>query len=446
MRLGEWLVTKAFYNLTTYYDKASSAVAGIMDLPLFQIHGPEQSWKDLFANLGSNNTTGYSWDGYNHQLRYNSGFASVLSPSLLNLVTDTVDGVSYHSVCEVVVPAKPYDIALRIGRTPTGELVLTAHVVSDYGSWSKLSDKEHNSKIYESLMAALKFVSQLCPIVDGRQSVDDTSIRWHDVTNIFLKYGSLETEELATCLALGTKSVQDVVSSLGVQGSLLIAGLVAYVCLMSKGFVTANGANCTNDTMNHYLFFTTNLYTLSADEATFIAALEDTSIDLQRFNSHTFRPYSKTNQLPVTIHYQTMTERGREIINAVLMTVIAAAAVVATVKLTRWRKKRQKDTLLAHASVDKLSWDVASDPSPKNMDLFTKAWKKARKMDFVNGILGIATGSGSDAMSSAIGTITNILGKGTKDAESSAAISSQVLSSTGGIDQEVKAVRDLITG
>lgn len=415
-KLGKWIISKAFHELSTNYDMASSAAAGIMDLPLFQVYGTDSDWGNLYDHLQSVGATAYSVDGYNHKLDYSPvELLDYLHPSLLSLMRDEFDGVEYTSVCEVIVPSDPYDLALRLGRDSVNRAVLTVHVVSDYGSWSAFTDEQQIARITTSLNNGLRFISQVCPLSILPQDSDQTDFRWNTITKLFINAPSDGSTDIIDWLSLRSASISNVLNG-SEQLQLVIAGITVYMILMSKGFISNTFDYWTLDSivLPAYLFNPVlNTYEPSDDDSEYVHNIDPVEFDIALIGKNFFRPYAKRNQLPVTIHYQTMSERGAEIINAFIKVVIAAVAVVATIKLAKWSKKRQQNTLLAHSDVDRLAWDVAANPTTENMQAFNKAWKRAKRLDFVNGILGLTTGSSSDTMSAMLGTMSNIIGTNT---------------------------------
>lgn len=444
VNLGKWIMSKAFGNLNTYYDKASSAAAGIMDLPIFQVYGGVVEWQGFADLIAKNDFLCYSWDGFNHVVNYKN-IAPYYVPSVLNLVKDNFEGVYYNSVSEVIVPSDPYDISLRVGINTRNEIVLSMYVVSDFGTWSKYDDIEHNRRIFSSVRSALKFMSKLVPVVYGKQDVGDTTVKFQDITEMFINYDMLSTNEFAQCLTFQSKPIGSTAVTSSNDQIALINSVLSYLILMSKGFRDLNLQNVTNKILLENLFSSSgNTYTPNVEEQQYIDILDPSDIDLSVVNADTFRPYSKRNQLPVTIHYQTSSERGREIIDAMLKLIISSVVVVSTVKLTKWNANRSKNTMLAHAKVDKLAWDVAANPSEENKKSFNKAWSKARRMDFVNGILGASSGSDTDTISNMIGTMTNMIGKDVNESSIAAENNSNISANFGSLDQQIAELRKLI--
>lgn len=404
--LIKWGITKLSHSVATVYSDTRAGLVGAMDLPLFQITCNLDFSKEnlkteilpiiqaAYSRGGAYTPYRYTWGDYNYRRHFDTAEqeAELLASSLYESVVDVIDSVTYKSITDVVVPSEPYNILLRVGITNQNKFNISGFACFTYDVTYKEDDGSIAQNVASSFIYALQMMDAVAPCSFSRRLSDDTEPHYN--TGMFFQSGSLtmglydRIKNKCFSISFGnvTNNAMPAAGILSLQEQLLL--MLWYTCIMGRGVYSLDGSPI----LDTYLEQHYELYTLDPDEQGFMFTLTG-GIDLNVFSSKTYKPYVKSNLLPFVVHYQTTAEQANDIVNLAIGAAIAVVTIVATVKLVKWRRKRLMDTDLAKANMESLAWQYSSEPSTDNMQSYRMARKKYRKMNRVNGLLGLSSGA-----------------------------------------------------
>lgn len=449
-RLTVWLLGKAYSHLLTSFAKGSVAPAGRIDYPLLQVSLTANDIRncisfiiddqpDVGAGIENISTVGSTqqWPYFDGSMAYDKIVAKAhLQDAFLHLCEEVIDGEVYRKVYQTMVSFDTtHGLCLELGRSGAdddADFILSVYFVTTWNEWESFqNDEARMSALGNWLQVGMTLIGRVVPVwinPSGETSLHDP---WQQyVLNSFWGPSGLGQGEMATCFPnVGVNLSNWAAKVGGAIGDYTMAlpivktwvfGFLYYMCAFGRGFRTIwysaqDGLYHETDRSEYILNLMSGSDRCVYEEESFMANDERnweilvTSSDPSYYQvfRNAYRPYSTINLVPCVIHYQPTAEQAREVVQLVLTVIVAAVVAVAAVKIFKWKKQRMISSRLASEQVGRTAWAYGDNPTPENLQAYNQAYKKNKRMEFFNKLLGMGESAATSYASDGFYSLSN---------------------------------------